>query len=90
MAFVVVILEHAEKNLGSRMVKLKKRKQKKKKKKKAQEQNENEEKKTINQVNWPLGGSFILSMKFQNKIFLDGALVGVGSVKPMLNWWSQC
>lgn len=51
MAFVVVILEHAEKNLGSRMVKLKKRKQKKKKKKKAQEQNENEEKKTINQVN---------------------------------------
>ncbi len=43
---------------------------------------EKKKQKTTDQVNSPLGDSFIPSMKSQNGIFLDGALVGAGSLKP--------
>ncbi len=41
-------------------------------------------KKVLTKETDPWGDSFIPSMKSKNRIFLDGALVGAGSLKPLL------
>ncbi len=61
-------------------------KKRKQEKKKAQKQNESKEKKTTDQVNWPLGDSFIPSMKSQNGIFWMVHWWVLGQLKPMLSW----
>jgi len=65
--------------------------QKKKKKVRRETNKKNPEKrqrrkrkKVLTKETDPWGDSFIPSMKSKNRIFLDGALVGAGSLKPLL------